>query len=233
MSIDSAAPTSRRGYLSRAELAQYANITITDTAEADDRISQAEELIDAYVGPQNKFLQTQLTGRAITGGSLSITLQTNQQNIYEADYFSLCEIELLGGTGAGQRRKCTSSTKAGVLTIDSAWTTTPDSTTFYIIYQLGKFPRQQDVKYYSEQSPNTYYKLIPENIKRAIAAQVAYAIEMGDSFFAGDETDKTEERIGDYSYVKAERSGGVAKLIAPRAKILLRGYINRTGQIMV
>ncbi len=46
---------SRRGYVTQAELATLADITITDATEADDRISQAEELIDAYVGYIDPF----------------------------------------------------------------------------------------------------------------------------------------------------------------------------------
>lgn len=232
MSITSTLPTSRRGYLSQDELELYANITITDTTEADDRISEAEELIDAYVGPQEKFMEFELNGLASAGGSTSITLNSTDQNIYDTDYFKLCEIEIIGGTGEGQRRKCTASTEAGVLTVDSAWTTVPDTTSFYKIYQLGKFPREYDGVLCSQGLISKYFKSIPENIKRATAAQVAYIIEMGDSFFAGDEADKVSESIGDYSYDKSVGNTGVSKLIAPRAKLLLRGFINRTGKLI-
>lgn len=232
MTISSEFPTSRRGYLSESELEQFADITVLDTDEGIDRISQAEELIDAYVGYVDKYMPNAITGRVSASTSTSITLESDQQNVYDNDYFILCQVEIIGGTGKGQRRKCTTSTKAGVLTVNSAWDTNPDTTSFYKIEQVGKFPRQQDVEFYSEQSPSTYYKSIPEAVKRAVASQVAYMIEMGDGFFAGDEADKTSERIGDYSYTKAEGASGFAKLIAPRAKLLLRGYTNRVGQIV-
>lgn len=210
-----------------------ADITVNDETEADDRISQAEELIDAYVGPQLKAFSETLTGMATAGGSTSITLQTKHQNIYDVDYFKLCEVEIIGGTGEGQRKKCIASTKAGVLTVDSAWSTTPSTDSFYKIYQLGKFPRFKDMTFYTEGSTSKYFKSIPEAIKRAVSAQIAFAIEKGDDYMAGDEVDKIEERIGDYAYVKAQGAGGVAKFIAPKAKLLLRGYINRVGQITV
>ena len=231
MGVTSLNPTSRRGYLSQTELAQFANITVTDTDEADDRISQAEELIDMYIGAQIKFFESDITGRASAGGASTLTLQTTQQNIYEIDYFKLCEVEIIGGTGAGQRRKCTGSTKAGVLTVDAAWTTTPDNTSFYKIYQLGKFPRQKDVIYYSEASPNTYYKSIPEAVKRAVAAQVEFIVEMGDDYFASDRAEKESESIGDYSYSNMAGAAGVQRLIAPKVKMLLRGIRNRLGVI--
>lgn len=232
MGVISTQPTSRRGYLSQDELEQIANITITDTDEADDVISQAEELIDAYVGPQDKDIEEDIIGLAAAVTTNTITLETSQQNTYDIDYFKLCEIELLGGTGAGQRRKITGSTRPGVLTIDSAWTTTPDTTSFYKISQIGKFPRDCDVETYTNGVNTTYYKSIPEAVKRAVAAQIEYIIEMGDSFFRSDKSEMQSESIGDYSYTKGGGSiSAINKLICPKAKVLLRGITNRTGSI--
>lgn len=232
MGINSNLPTSRRGYLSQDELKQFANITITDPTEADDVISQAEEILDAYVGYHQKFIPIDIMGKASAGGSTSLTLETAHQNVYDQDYFKWCTVEIVSGTGEGQRRKITGSTKAGVLTVDSAFDTVPTSSSYYKIYQLGKFPRIQDVEFYSTSSPNLYIKSIPENVKRAVAAQLEFIIEMGDSYFAGDESDKTSESIGDYSYSKTSTSG-FAKLISPKAKLLLQGYVNRTGQLLI
>jgi hypothetical protein len=231
MGVASTVTTSRRGYLSQSELAQFSDITITNTTEADEKIRQAEEVIDSFVGPQCKFIQDPITGLAASGGAANITLEVSQQNGYDVDYFKWCEIEIIGGTCAGQRRKVTSSTKEGVLMVDSAWTGTPDNTSFYKIYQLGRFPRNVDVVGYSTVSPVTYYKSIPEAVKRAVAAQVEFMIEMGDGYFSGDKTDKEAESIGDYSYQLAQGAAGVNKLIGPKARMLLRGIINRTGVI--
>jgi hypothetical protein len=229
MGVASTQPTSRRGYLSQSELEQLANITITNTTEADDQISQAEEIIDAYVGAQKKFIDEPLDGRAYAAASGSnFTLQLDQQNSYDVDYFKLCEVEIIGGTGIGQRRKITGSTKAGVLTVDSAWTTALDTTSFYRISQLGKFPRECDVTSYSQIAPTTYYKQIPEAVKRAVAAQIEYFIDMPADFFTTDKSEMESESIMDYSYSK---KGNIEKLIAPKAKLLLRGIVNRLGTI--
>ena len=225
---------SRRNYLGQTELAQFADITITDTTEADDQISMAEEIIDAFVGYQRKYYDQEISGLAAGGGGSSITLESLHQNIYDIDFFKWCEVEIIGGTGSGQRRVITASTKAGVLTTASAWDTTPvASSSFYKIYQLGKFPRVQDGYFDGRNSPYTYYKSIPEAVKRAVAAQVEYIVEMGADFFASDKSDKQSESIGDYSYTNAEGAAGLAKIIAPKAKVLLRGIINRTGVIVV
>ena len=111
--------------------------------------------------------------------------------------------------------------------------TTPDATSFYKIYQLGKFPRHCDVTFYSQQTPDTYYKQIPEAIKRAVAAQIEFMIEMGDNYFSGDDANKQSESIGDYSYSNADGATGINRLIAPKVKMLLRGIKRRTGTFVI
>lgn len=230
---------SRRNYLDRTELEEYADITITDTGEADDRISIAEEIIDSYAGFQDKFLSKPIQGRFAAVSSTSVmTLETTHQNVYDVDFFKWCEIEIIGGTGASSsgRRTISSNTRAGVITLQSALASTPDTTSFYKIYQLGKFPRACDVTFYSLQSPSTYYKQIPEAVKRAVAAQVEFMINMGDNYFSTDKSEKVSESIGDYSYENSSGTAGItgsAKLIAPKAKILLKGIRNITGKILV
>lgn len=231
MPINTTLPTSRRGYLSQVELAQYADITINDADEANDVISQAEEMIDSNVGYQDKFMEYDITGLASSGTSNTITLETLHQNSYDEDYFAWCQIEIIGGTGQGQIRKITTSTKPGVLTVDSNWSTTPDSTSFYKINQLGKFPRKCDVTSHSHPSYTKYYKSIPEMVRRATAAQVAYVTEMGASYFKGDKSNMESESIGDYSY--SRKGSGTHNLIAPKAQLLLRGIKNRLGTIIV
>ncbi len=224
---------SKRNYLTQAELSEFADITVTDPTEADDQISMAEELIDGFVGFQEKFYKSSLTALAASGGANSLTLSSEHQNTYNADYFAGCQVEIIGGTGSGQRRIISSSTKAGVITTTENWTTAPDSTSFYKIYQLGKFPRRCDVHFDSISGADKHYKSIPEAVKRATAAQVEYVINMGVDFFSGADSDKQSESIGDYSYSNAPGSVGSNKLIAPKAKMLLRGIRNIKGTITV
>lgn len=223
--------SSRRNYVTAAEVLALAGFTPSDV-----QINEAEEIIDAYVGPQPKHVQVTLTGKATAGGNNTISLQQEHIDLQiEADYYKYCEVEIIGGTGAGQRKTVLSNTKAGVLTVDSNWDTAPDNTSFYKIYQLGKFPRIKDVTYFTDSEPYQYLKSIPEAIKRATAAQCEYMYTMGDDFFASDKANKSSERIGDYSYTNAEGPGavtGVSRHIAPKAKLLLRGIINRRGEMV-
>lgn len=233
MAVSSTVPTSRRGYLSQSELEQYANITITDPTEADDQISIAEELIDTYAGFQTKFLRGDVIGRAISGSTNTLELETDDKNLFGNDYFKWCYIEIIGGTGAGQRRKISSSTKVGIITVEDNWTTAPDSTSYYKIFQMGKFPRYKDVDYYDTNSEDLYLKHIPEAVKRAVSAQVEFMIEMGTKFFSSDQTEKQSESLGDYSYSNFQGSGSITRLIAPKAKMYLKGVRNIAGQIVV
>lgn len=227
---------SKRGYLSQAELSEYADITITNTTEADDQISQAEELIDAYVGPQQKAVDETIEGRVASAGASTLTLESSRhQNVFQKNYFLYCQVEIVGGTGSGQRRIVTASTYEGVLTVDSSWSTVPDSTSYYKIYQLGKFPRYCDSYFDGNVSPQLYVKSIPEAVRRAVAAQVQYFIEQGAEFFAGEDSSLQSETIGDYSYSRGATGGGggVTNLIAPKAKQYLRGIVNRKGVMIV
>lgn len=221
---------SKRQYLSRAELAEYADITITNTTEADDQISQAEELIDQYVGFQIKSVCDVYFGRVASATSTTVTLEaTRHQNTFQNDFFVYCCIEIISGTGAGQRNIITGSTLAGVVTT-ATWTTTPDSTSYYKIFQLGKFPRIEDSYFDGNVSPQKYAKSIPEMVKRATASQVQYFIEMGAGFFAGESSTMDSESIGDYSYSRGTSgSAGTSNLIAPKAKQYLKGIVNRKG----
>lgn len=204
-----------------------AGITSTDLM-----ISEAEEIIDEYVGPQDKFIERDLRGLVSVGGNNAIKLESVHQNNMQADYLKGCWFEVIGGTGEGQRKKITAQTYAGVITLEANLSTPLDTTSYYRIWQLGKFPRQCDVTY-DGTNTNKYYKSIPEKVRRTVAAQVEYMQALGESFFGSDAPDKQSESIGDYSYTKSSgangNGGGASRLIAPKAKILLRGIINRLG----
>lgn len=220
---------SRRGYVTTTEVDLLSGLT----ASTDQQISEAEELVDAYVGYQEKFSKETYPGKATGGSAISITLASELQNSVQDDFFKGMEVEIIGGTGIGQRTIITNSTYAGVISFASQ-STPPDSTSIYKIYQLGKFPRQKDVFFDGQNTPNTFYKSIPEAVKRAVAAQVEFRIKMGDAYFQSDKVNMESERIGDYSYSKGEGSAGgaIKNMIAPKAKILLKGILNRKGIII-
>jgi len=217
----------KRGYITEAELESYADIAITDSDEAIERMNIAEELIDRYVGFQNSFMRYDIVGTASAGTTLTLT-DTNsgsQINSTTENRFSYCMLEIIGGTNAGQSRTIISNTTAGVLTVESAFSSAIDNTSVYRIYQLAKFPRSQDYKLVN----SIYYKFIPEAVKHATLAQVEYMIEMGDDFFISG-VDKKDENIDGYSYNIPKN---VKRMIAPKSRMYLKGIFNRKGKLLI
>lgn len=222
--------SSKRGYLTIDELEEFADITVTDEVEAYDRISQAEELIDDFVGFQKKANIEIIEGKVSESTATDrFTLEAAYISAYQyTDYFKGMHVEIVGGTGIGQQRKIISSSSVGVLIVEAVFSPQPDTTSIYRIYQIGKFPRRKDVFVNTRETPTVYYPGIPEDVKRAVAAQVQYMINMGDRYFASD-GEEVSERIGDYAVTRKEGGGGIRSLIAPKARHLLRGIMNRTG----
>ena len=222
---------SRRQYCTIAELENYADIDVTDDNEAYDQISQAEAIVDAYVGRISKHIRDEFVGKA-TGGTTTTLIDTSDDshiyNDFGDNYFTFCELQIIGGTNAGQSRPITGYDKsAGQVTVDYAFSSAIDSTSVYRIHQIGKFPRNCDYDSLTENGEVTYYKWIPEEIKQATLAQVAYIVELGPSFLNSDASDKISEGIGDYNYQKKV----VEAIIAPKARNILRRYLLRTGEI--
>jgi hypothetical protein len=227
--------SSRRGYLTQPELEEYADINVLDAAEADDQISQAEELIDSYVGYQEKAIgiEYRVEVSAVNGTTISDTA-AGSQLVYNDDFFVGCEAEVIAGTGAGQRRRVTGSSKADKsITVETEFTTQLDATSILRVYQLAKFPRLKDM--HTSRDGSRYYRSIPDAVRRATAAQVQYMIEMGMDFFSGSDSDMDSESIGNYSFSRGSSGGQSAtvKMIAPKARVLLRGIKNSTGRLVV
>jgi hypothetical protein len=222
---------SKRGYTTTDEVNEDLGITVTDA-----QINKAEEIIDDFIGAQDKFMSYEIRGLVAAGGASSFTLEDEQQNNMQKNFLRGCWVEIIGGSGEGQRKKITGQTYEGVVTIEGSFSPALDTTSYYRIWQLGKFPRKQDVSYDSEHVPNQYYKSIPEKVRKATVAQIEYMVNLGDNFFGSDKVDMVAEHIADYSYDKGsnnqQSATGIARLIAPKAKILLSGLKNRLGEII-
>jgi hypothetical protein len=254
---------SRRQYITSTYLTNYlGSQTLNgDFPTADALIEMAEEMIDGYVGPQRKWFQLdssfvagvytppdyepetpvvkELRGRitAVIDAS-NYKLETWQQQAYQDGFFQTCNIDIIGGTGMGTSYLISASTLTGQITLTnidgSALTASPiDTTSIYRIYQLGKFPRDRDVFFNTFAQPNTYYKAVPEMVREATAAQCEYINKMGLDFFISADAYMTGEHIGPYSYSRDLKMAGGNIQIAPKAKLLLRGLMNRRGTIII
>lgn len=213
-------------------------IEVTDVAGSTAaQIALAEELIDQYVGHQDRHIQGESYGEVTGAVSKTVYDTSNETNLNQVDnYFARCVIEIIGGTGVGQIRPIVSSDKEDhSITYDGdVFSPALDGTSIFKIYQLAKFPRKKDV--YGGRRGDNYSKSVPQLVKEAVIAQTEFIISQGDDFFGGISSDMESERIGNYSYTRGNSSGSssaLVKMIAPKARTLLRGIKNSGGRIVV
>ncbi len=78
------------------------------------------------------------SGLATAGGASTITLRTSMGTM-AADVFKNFKIKITAGTSSGDERTISSNSNADPtqVTVDSAWTATPTTTSFYEIYPSG------------------------------------------------------------------------------------------------
>lgn len=208
-----------------------------------DQIALAEEIIDAYVGVQDKYFSGESDGEVTSLLSGNIIIDTSSRSDLGApqdDYYSRCVVEILSGEAAGEIRAIKRSIRLtqeieymgdaieGLAVGD-----------IFRIYQLAKFPRRKDVFSRSNDAGySRYYKSIPRAVQDAVIAQVKYIQELGDDYFAGNDSDVSQESIGNYSYSRggANGSGGsqtaLIKMVAPQARALLKGIKNSLGRMV-
>lgn len=216
-------------------------IQTSDVAGATEaQVALAEELIDRYVGPQQKYLHNEYHGRITSllnsgreivddgsgGGSTQLDIVSGR--------YAGTVLEMVSGAQAGKRAIIESSDKdSKSVTLRAAFTSDPAVGDYFKIYQLAKFPRVQD-GYTTPDGLHVYYS-IPEAVREAVAAQVEFIMAKGDAFFTGDNSDMQSESFLNYSYSRgnsATGSSSLSKLISPQARVLLRGIVNRTGRIV-
>lgn len=215
-------------------------IEVADVSGSTEaQVALAESLIDQYVGPQLQFTrsQTPMVLTAISNANLTIA-DTSAQTLLQTgqtDYFAKMHIEVIGGTGVGQIGYIVGHDPiARTITLKDAFTTTPDTTSVFMIKQIAKFPRRQD--YTNWPNGVRYYKQIPRAVIEACIVQTQFVIAKGDEFFASDGLDVTSESFLNYSYTKATGANGATQspliqMTAPQARILLRGIYNRKGNL--
>lgn len=218
----------RRQYITEADVEEYSDISVTDSSEAEDRMNLAEVMVDSYVGFITKHIRGKYSGQATSGSNDYIIDISGDSplNDYDDDYFTYCEVEIIGGTGKGQVRTISShEPDSSKITVNEDWSTNPNSTSFYVIRQLGKFPRPEDVY---QNTDNKYFKQIPDAVKQATLSQFEYIVEKGDDFFAGA-VDYSEEELGDYKYKSKDKN----RALSPQARQIIKPLVNRKGRMIV
>lgn len=206
------------------------------------QIALAEEIIDAYVGVQDRFIKDECDGEATSLIGQKIYDTSTRTGLSRTDdYFNGCIIEILSGAAISEHRFITGSDESEKsITYAGAALTGFAVGDIFRIYQLAKFPRQKDVfSRTNDAGAVRYYKTIPRAVIDATIAQLAYIVELGDDYFSGNDSDVSTESIGNYSYSRggANGSGGsqtaLIKMVAPQARALLKGIKNSLGRLEV
>lgn len=223
-------------------LRRYYIETADVSGATEAQVALAEELIDRYVGPQNKYLRAEYHGviTSLLNSFKTIVDDSSGSGQTQLDitngYYSGAVLEMVSGAAAGKRGVIESSSKSGKsITLRSALSTAPAVGDYFKIFQLAKFPRSQDM--YSTPDGLNNYRSIPEVVREAVIAQVEFIMAKGAAFFTGDNSDLQSESFLNYSYTRSSSDSGsnassLSKLISPQARVLLRGIVNRRGRIV-
>lgn len=83
------------------------------------------------------YWQSQVTGTATSATPTTLTVSTAT---WTENQFEGCFVKLTGGTGSGQIRGILSGNTPTAMTVDRAWTTTPDATTTFEVYYSATNP---------------------------------------------------------------------------------------------
>jgi len=150
---------------------------------------------------------TYAVGLATAGASTTLT---NSAKTWTVNQWTNYQVRIASGTGIGQVRTIASNT-ATVLTVGTAWTTTPDATSVYVIegnedflYLLGN---NAVTMYRYSISANTWTVMAPTTARAAAAGlgmSANVVIKTGDSVWAD------ENAILDGRYIYSMRGGAGA-----------------------
>jgi hypothetical protein len=231
---------SNSSYIQPAELPTYIHTMsgVTDPELAARFISEAERIVDVYVGPAQKFY-TELTGSLeleVTSGS--VAWRHPMFGDRREDYWAKggTYIEIQGSDQAslvGQSRKVVNSADNLVRLVSGFSVDAPVGTEF-TFRQCSRFPRIQDRD--SRGDPR-----MPDDLKPAVAYQVEYGILYGSEEFglgstgvAIDPDDGVQSRSYGSGYSESRntaRRSGLAVWVAPKARMQLRRLLNVTGRL--
>lgn len=222
-------------YLTASEYAQYdlSVSGVTNTTLAEQHISYAEKLVDAYCGAWPQFY-SEPTGEASAVSGATVTADIFQSQAYGYWAVGGLYLYVYEGGGVGQERLITgSTTDTGQVTLLSGITGLAASSKF-ILRQHSTFPRYKDVD-----AANIPF--IPRQVKMAVAAQVSFGTQKGSEGAGMWHSDPvlneraalTSEAYGSgYTYSRDARMvQGAAQYIAPQAAMHLRGFIWRLGRL--
>lgn len=234
-------PFSDFNYILPSELPTYIRTmaSVTNEALAARFISDAERVVDAYVGPAPRFYSDMsgLLGSLVASGAT--TWPAEVFGMERPDYWARggVYIRVVSGAGTssqnGQRRLVVGST-GGQVTLASGFDAALGAGTEFAYEQESAFPRVWDTDVWAQPR-------MPFELKAAVAAQVEYGIQAGSEAFGLGDPDLVTDEDGDitsrtyssgYSESRdARRRTGIAVFLAPRARVILQRLLSSTGYL--
>lgn len=234
-------PYSEHNYITPNELPDFIHTMsgVTNPTIAAQFISEAERIVDVYVGPAPKFypeLKGSLAAQVASGGT---TWTAQMFGDRDQNYWSMggVYVEVTKADTApnlvGQSRQVIASS-GNAVTLASGFDELAPLGTEFIYRQRSRFPRVQDRDLRGDPR-------MPDDLKPAVAYQVEYGIMYGSeefglgcSLIATDPDDGIQSRSygSGYSETKAPtQRRGLAVWIAPKARMQLRRLLNATGYL--
>jgi len=230
---------SESNYITPNELPQYIHTMsgVTDEVLAARFISEAERIVDAYVGAAPRFY-TELTGeldQQVASGATA--WPASMFGDREPNYWACggVYVEIIQADAApslvGQSRLVVSSSGNQVVLASGFGAAAPAGTRF-IYRQRSRFPRawDRDVRGYPR---------MPDDLKVGVAYQVEYGIMYGSEDYglgcplvATDPDDGVQSRSYGSGYSESRDTSkrrGMAVWLAPKMRMALRRLVNAAG----
>lgn len=227
-------------YVQPGQLAGFIHgmASVTDEVLAAKFISDAEKLVDVFVGPAPKFY-VQLTGSttaAIASGATafpSLTWGSRRPNYWAKGGVYVELVDGVPASQVGQSRLIIASTDNQV-TLASGFDADLSADATFYFYQRSRFPRLWDQNTLAD-------PMMPDELARITALQVEYAIEFGSEergLSASSIVDGEQALVQSRTYASGYSESrvpnlkqGVAYLLGPRPRAELRRLINCTGYL--
>lgn len=236
----SAVAYSDYNYIRPAELPEIlvTMSTVTDEDMAARFISDAEHIIDAYVGPAPKFY-VDGTGSSVAALSAGDTTWygdrwgSRYKNYWAAGGVYVTVVD--GPDDATGQSRLIVASDDGFVRLASGFSVDVPAGTLFNFSQRSRFPRWRD-------RMNVEMPDMPMELRRAVAFQVEYGFLFGseahglsDQAVADGESTEIQSRSYASGYAESRAVGsasskrGLALLVAPRARAELRNLLGSTG----
>lgn len=230
---------SELNYLQPTQLAQFVHsmASVTDEELAAKFISDAERMVDAYMGPAPKFygrLTLDLTANLTSGNT---ALSTSTVGERRPNYWAKggVYVRVTDGPAAaiGEERLVVGSDDEQLTLVSGFSVDLPSASAKLELYQRSVFPRFWDVD--AQGDP-----FLPDVLPRAVAWQVEYGVHYGSAEFGLGDSGITAEPGGvqsrsyggGYSETRdTSQSSGLAVWLAPKTRAVLRRLLNSTGRL--